>query len=171
MKKKLRQIFLMWLAALLLLGTVPFTAFADEEDEEVPKVFHKDDDNDPVRLVIGKTPSVTIGKSSTISVTIKNTSDVDWVESEIWIAPESDYREYYDEVEDEDGELIKTMKATYPFEVTDSLNQHYKAGHIKAGAKKTINLKVNVKKKPGAGILSCSPLHIKTRQRRGRLIR
>ncbi len=146
MKKKLKQIFLMWLAAIMLLGAVPFTALADEEDMEVPKVFHKDDDNDPVRLVIGKTPSVTIGKSSTISVTIKNTSDVDWVESEIWIAPESDYREYYDEVEDEDGELIKTMKATYPFEVTDSLNQHYKAGHIKAGAKKTINLKVNVKK-------------------------
>ncbi len=146
MKKKLKQILFMWMAAMMLLGAIPFTAFADEEDMEVPKVFHKDDDNDPVRIVVGKTPSVTIGKSSTISVTIKNTSDKDWVESEVWIAQESYYRDYYDEIEDEDGELIKTMKATYPFEVTDSLNQHYKMGHIKAGSKKTMNLKVNVKK-------------------------
>ena len=55
MKKKLKQIFVMWLAAIMLLGAVPFTAFADEEDMDVPAVFHKDDDNDPVRLVIGKT--------------------------------------------------------------------------------------------------------------------
>ncbi len=146
MKKKLKQIFVMWLAAIMLLGAVPFTAFADEEDEDVPKVFHNDSGNEAVRIVIGKTPSVTIGKSSTISVTIKNTSEKDWVESEIWIAPEAEHREHYDEVEDEDGELIKTMKATYPFEITDSLNQRYKVGHIKAGAKKTVNLKVNVKK-------------------------
>ena len=30
MKKKLKQIFVMWLAAIMLLGAVPFTAFADE---------------------------------------------------------------------------------------------------------------------------------------------
>jgi len=44
------------------------------------------------------------------------------------------------------GEIIKTMNATYPFEITDSLNKHYKIGHINAGAKKTVNLRVNVKK-------------------------
>ena len=38
------------------------------------------------------------------------------------------------------------MKTTYPFEITDSLNRHYKLGHIKAGGKKTVNLRVNVKK-------------------------
>ena len=61
MKKKLKQIFVMWLAAIMLLGAVPFTAFADEEDEDVPKVFHNDSGNEAVRIVIGKTPSVTIG--------------------------------------------------------------------------------------------------------------
>ena len=96
--------------------------------------------------MIGKTPSITIGKSSTISIAVKNTTDTDWLESEIWIAPEADYQGYYDEIEDEDGEIIKTMNATYPFEITDSLNKHYKIGHINAGAKKTVNLRVNVKK-------------------------
>lgn len=130
----------------MAMGTMPFFALADEEDMEVPPVFHKDDENDVVRLVVGKTPSVTIGKTSTISISLKNTTDTDWLEAEVWIAQESHYREYYDEIEDEDGDLIKTMKATYPFEVTDSLNRHYKVGHINAGAQRTVNLKVNVKK-------------------------
>lgn len=142
------------MAAAVLLGAAPstaFTALADEketenEDLEIPKVFHKDDDNEVVRIVIGKTPSITIGKSSTISIAVKNTTDTDWLESEIWIAPEADYQGYYDEIEDEDGEIIKTMNATYPFEITDSLNKHYKIGHINAGAKKTVNLRVNVKR-------------------------
>lgn len=146
MKKKLKQIFIMLMAAMMLVGAMPFSALADEDDMEVPAVFHKDDDNSDVRIVIGKTPSVTIGKTSTISLSIKNTGDKDWVESEIWIGQESDYRDYYDEIEDEDGDVIKTMKATYPFEITDTLNQHYKLGHIKANAKKTVNLRVNVKK-------------------------
>ena len=146
MKSKWRRIWIVLLAAGILMGLMPFAAFADEEDMEVPRVYHKDDDNEIVRIVIGKTPSVTIGKASTISISIKNTSDRDWVESEVWIAQESYYKDYYDEIEDEDGDVVKTMNATYPFEVTDTLNQHYKLGHIKAGAKKTVNLRVNVKK-------------------------
>ncbi|MCI9568285.1 MAG: hypothetical protein HFG14_00025 [Lachnospiraceae bacterium] len=144
--RKLKRFFLILLAVLMAMGTMPFFALADEEDMEVPPVFHKDDENDVVRLVVGKTPSVTIGKTSTISISLKNTTDTDWLEAEVWIAQESHYREYYDEIEDEDGDLIKTMKATYPFEVTDSLNRHYKVGHINAGAQRTVNLKVNVKK-------------------------
>ena len=146
MMRKLKRFFLILLAVLMAMGTMPFFARADEEDMEVPPVFHKDDENDVVRLVVGKTPSVTIGKTSTISISLKNTTDTDWLEAEVWIAQESHYREYYDEIEDEDGDLIKTMKATYPFEVTDSLNRHYKVGHINAGAQRTVNLKVNVKK-------------------------
>ncbi len=146
MMRKLKRFFLILLAVLMAMGTMPFFALADEEDMEVPPVFHKDDENDVVRLVVGKTPSVTIGKTSTISISLKNTTDTDWLEAEVWIAQESHYREYYDEIEDEDGDLIKTMKATYPFEVTDSLNRHYKVGHINAGAQRTVNLKVNVKK-------------------------
>lgn len=146
MMRKLKRFLLILLAALMAVGTMPFFAFADEEDMEVPPVFHKDDENDVVRLVVGKTPSVTIGKASTISISLKNTTDTDWLEAEVWIAQESHYREYYDEIEDEDGDLIKTMKATYPFEITDSLNRHYKVGHINAGAQRTVNLKVNVKK-------------------------
>ena len=146
MMRKLKRFFLILLAVLMAMGTMPFFALADEEDMEVPPVFHKDDENDVVRLVVGKTPSVTIGKTSTISISLKNTTDTDWLEAEVWIAQESHYREYYDEIEDEDGDLIKTMKATYPFEVTDSINRHYKVGHINAGAQRTVNLKVNVKK-------------------------
>lgn len=128
MRERLKRIFILFMAAAVLLGAAPstaFTALADEketenEDLEIPKVFHKDDDNEVVRIVIGKTPSITIGKSSTISIAVKNTTDTDWLESEIWIAPEADYQGYYDEIEDEDGEIIKTMNATYPFEITDS---------------------------------------------------
>ena len=47
--------------------------------------------------------------SSSISIAVKNTTDTDWLESEIWIAPEADYQGYYDEIEDEDGEIIKTI--------------------------------------------------------------
>ncbi len=146
MMKKVKQFFLIFMAILTMAGAMPLAALADEADEEVPEVFHKDDDNSFVRLVVGKTPEVSIGKSDTISIQVKNTTETSWVETEVWIAPESDYRDYYDEIEDEDGDIVKTMKATYPFEITDSLNKHYKVGGIAAGAKKTVNLKVNVKK-------------------------
>ena len=117
MRERLKRIFILFMAAAVLLGAAPstaFTALADEketenEDLEIPKVFHKDDDNEVVRIVIGKTPSITIGKSSTISIAVKNTTDTDWLESEIWIAPEADYQGYYDEIEDEDGEGIQAI--------------------------------------------------------------
>lgn len=143
---RIKRGILFLLSAMMLAGSVPFPVFADEADMEVPAVYHKDDENETVRLVIGKTPNVTIGTSDTISISVKNTTNTEWVETEVWIAPESDYRDYYDEIEDEDGEIIKTMHATYPFEINDSLNKHYKIGHIKGGASKTVNLKVNVKK-------------------------
>lgn len=146
MMKKLKRFFIIFMALLTFAGAMPFHSFADEEDEAVPPVYHKDDDNSTVRIVVGKTPVVNIGKSSTISVQIKNTTDKKWVEAEVWIAPEYDYREYYDEIEDEDGDMVKTMKATYPFEITDSLNKHYKVGGITPGGKKNVNLKVNMKK-------------------------
>ena len=68
MKKILKTFILYMLAAVLMLTSVSLTAYADEEDEEIPKVYHMDDDNSNVRLVIGATEEVTIGKSSTISV-------------------------------------------------------------------------------------------------------
>ncbi|MCI8511430.1 MAG: hypothetical protein HFE83_05465 [Lachnospiraceae bacterium] len=146
MKKWVKTSVLFVMSALLIAGAMPSAAFADEADMEVPKVYHKDDDNEIVRIVIGKTPTVAVGKSTSISVSVKNTTNKNWVETEAWIATEKEYQEHYDEIEDEDGEIIKTMNATYPFEVTDSLNRHYKMGHIKAGERKTVNLKVNVKK-------------------------
>jgi len=169
MRERLKRIFILFMAAAVLLGAAPstaFTALADEketenEDLEIPKVFHKDDDNEVVRIVIGKTPSITIGKSSTISIAVKNTTDTDWLESEIWIAPEADYQGYYDEIEDEDGEIIKTMNATYPFEITDSLNKHYKIGHINAG---------QCKKEPEGRLLSCKAVYFQAFQRRGRYV-
>lgn len=145
-KKGLIRFMAGLMAAAMLFGAAPIRAFADEEDEEIPAVFHKDDDNSEVRVVIGKTPTLTIGKPDTLTFTIKNTTDESWLETEVWIAPESEFQEYYDEVEDEDGDIVKTMKMTYPFEVTDSLNQHYKLGHINKGGKKTVNLRVNAKK-------------------------
>ena len=151
MKKRINRILLFILTAAMILGSGSVTAFADEEETEkedtlIPKVFHKDDDNSELRIVIGKTESVVIGKTSSLSVTIKNTSDVDWKKTKIWIASEEYYRDYYDEIEDEDGEIIKTMKATYPFEIDDSLNEHHSVGPLKSGGKKTVNLRVSVKK-------------------------
>ena len=146
-----------FLAACMLMGAVPATAFAAKETTEaaetIPQVYRMDDDNDTVRLVIGKTPTLYIGKNGTVSVTLMNMEDKDWVETEIWIASEDDFRNHYsDEItktEDRDSEessIVQSMKTIYPFEVTDSLNRHYKVGHVNKKAKKTVNLIVNVKK-------------------------
>lgn len=146
-----------FLAACMLMGAVPATAFAAKETTEaaetIPQVYRMDDDNDTVRLVIGKTPTLHIGKNGTVSVTLMNMEDKDWVETEIWIASEDDFRNHYsDEItktEDRDSEessIVQSMKTIYPFEVTDSLNRHYKVGHVNKKAKKTVNLNVNVKK-------------------------
>ena len=146
-----------FLAVCMLMGTVPATAFAAKETTEaaetIPQVYRMDDDNDTVRLVIGKTPTLYIGKNGTVSVTLMNMEDKDWVETEIWIASEDDFRNHYsDEItktEDRDSEessIVQSMKTIYPFEVTDSLNRHYKVGHVNKKAKKTVNLNVNVKK-------------------------
>ena len=146
-----------FLAACMLMGAVPATAFAAKETTEaaetIPQVYRMDDDNDTVRLVIGKTPTLYIGKNGTVSVTLMNMGDKDWVETEIWIASEDDFRNHYsDEItktEDRDSEessIVQSMKTIYPFEVTDSLNRHYKVGHVNKKAKKTVNLNVNVKK-------------------------
>lgn len=146
-----------FLAACMLMGAVPATAFAAKETTEaaetIPQVYRMDDDNDTVRLVIGKTPTLYIGKNGTVSVTLMNMEDKDWVETEIWIASEDDFRNHYsDEItktEDRDSEessIVQSMKTIYPFDVTDSLNRHYKVGHVNKKAKKTVNLNVNVKK-------------------------
>lgn len=146
-----------FLAACMLMGAVPATAFAARETTEaaetIPQVYRMDDDNDTVRLVIGKTPTLYIGKNGTVSVTLMNMEDKDWIETEIWIASEDDFRNHYsDEItktEDRDSEessIVQSMKTIYPFEVTDSLNRHYKVGHVNKKAKKTVNLNVNVKK-------------------------
>ena len=146
-----------FLAACMLMGAVPATAFAAKETTEaaetIPQVYRMDDDNDTVRLVIGKTPTLYIGKNGTVSVTLMNMEDKDWIETEIWIASEDDFRNHYsDEItktEDRDSEessIVQSMKTIYPFEVTDALNRHYKVGHVNQKAKKTVNLNVNVKK-------------------------
>ena len=146
-----------FLAACMLMGAVPATAFAAKETTEaaetIPQVYRMDDDNDTVRLVIGKTPTLYIGKNGTVSVTLMNMEDKDWIETEIWIASEDDFRNHYsDEItktEDRDSEessIVQSMKTIYPFEETDSLNRHYKVGHVNKKAKKTVNLNVNVKK-------------------------
>lgn len=81
-----------FLAACMLMGAVPATAFAAKETTEaaetIPQVYRMDDDNDTVRLVIGKTPTLYIGKNGTVSVTLMNMEDKDWIETEIWIASE-----------------------------------------------------------------------------------
>lgn len=154
MKMKMKRFVLFLLSALMIIGAIPLTAFADvdeDEDESIPKVYHKDDDNDALRLVIGKTEEVTIGKTSTISVVIKNTSDTDWKKTYVRIAPEDYYKDYYydieeDDEDEEDSDIIRSVKTTYPFEITDSLNEYHNIGPIKAGAKKTANLKVSMKR-------------------------
>ena len=146
-----------FLAACMLMGAVPATAFAAKETTEaaetIPQVYRMDDDNDTVRLVIGKTPTLYIGKNGTVSVTLMNMEDKDWIETEIWIASEDDFRNHYsDEItktEDRDSEessIVQSMKTIYPFEVTDSLNRHYKVGHVNKTAKKTVHQNDTVKK-------------------------
>ena len=146
-----------FLAACMLMGAVPATAFAAKETTEaaetIPQVYRMDDDNDTVRLVIGKTPTLYIGKNGTVSVTLMNMEDKDWIETEIWIASEDDFRNHYsdeitktEERDSEESSIVQSMKTIYPFEVTDSLNRHYKVGHVNKKAKKTVNLNVNVKK-------------------------
>ncbi|MBQ2106420.1 MAG: hypothetical protein II253_05830 [Lachnospiraceae bacterium] len=168
MKRIIKKFFLFMLAAVLMLTSVSLTAFADEDDEEIPKVYHKDDDNSDVRLVIGATEEVTIGKSSTISVTLKNNSGEDWKKTYVWIADEEDYKDYYDiDIEEEDSsDLVRSMKTTYPFEINDSLNKQKNIGSVKDGAKKTANLKVSMKKDLEQGYYPVL-IHVLTENERG----
>jgi len=148
MKKIMKKFFLFMLAAVMMITSISLTAFADEDEEEIPKVYYKDDDNSNLRLVIGSTEEVTIGKSSTISITLKNNSGEDWKKTNVWIAEEEVYKDYYDiDIDDEDSsDIVRSMKTTYPFEINDSLNKQKNIGSIKDGAKKTANLKVSIKK-------------------------
>ena len=168
MKRIMKKFFLFMLAAVLMLTSISLTAFADEDDEEIPKVYHKDDDNSDVRLVIGSTEEVTIGKSSTISVTLKNNSGEDWKKTYVWIADEEDYKDYYDiDIEEEDSsDLVRSMKTTYPFEINDSLNKQKNIGSVKDGAKKTANLKVSMKKDLEQGYYPVL-IHVLTENERG----
>ncbi|MBQ5598743.1 MAG: hypothetical protein IIU67_01710 [Lachnospiraceae bacterium] len=164
----MKKFFLFMLAAVLMLTSVSLTAFADEDDEEIPKVYHKDDDNSDVRLVIGSTEEVTIGKSSTISITLKNNSGEDWKKTYVWIADEEDYKDYYDiDIEEEDSsDLVRSMKTTYPFEINDSLNKQKNIGSVKDGAKKTANMKVSMKKDLEQGYYPVL-IHVLTENERG----
>ena len=51
---KLKRLWILLLVLSTFLGAMPLESFAEEEDEEIPPVFHKDDDNDEVRIVIGR---------------------------------------------------------------------------------------------------------------------
>ena len=154
MKKRLRQLFLFMLAAVMMLTSISFSAFADEtevdEDELIQPVFYKDHDNSEVRVIIGTTEEITIGNTSTISITVKNTSDEDWKKTKVQIAPESLHREYYGDVDELDWEeengVVHSMNLTYPFEIIDSLNVDKNIGAIKSGSKKTASFRVSVKK-------------------------
>lgn len=153
MKKKLRQLFLFLMAAVMMFSSLSLTVFADEKEDEdalIPQVFYKDHDNSDVRVIIGTTEEITIGKTSTISVTIKNTSGEDWKKAKVQIAPEQLYRDYYGDVDELDWEeengLIHSMNLTYPFEIIDSLNVDKNIGSVKAGNKKTASFRVSVKK-------------------------
>ncbi|MBR5268800.1 MAG: hypothetical protein IKU20_11525 [Lachnospiraceae bacterium] len=148
MKNVIKKFFLFMLAAVLMLTCASLTAFADENEEDIPKVYYKDDDNSDVRLVIGSTEEVTIGKSSTISITLKNNSGEDWTKTYVWIAGEEDYKDYYDIDDDEEdsSDLVRSMKTTYPFEIIDSLSKQKSIGSINDKSRKTVNMKVSMKK-------------------------
>jgi len=158
MKKKLRQLFLFFMMAVMMVTFLPLTAFADEKENEdamIPQIFYKDHDNSDVRVIIGTTEEITIGKTSTISVTLKNTSGEDWKKTNIQIAPEQLHRDYYGDVDELDWEeengLVHSMNLTYPFEVNDSLNTDKNIGPVKAGNKKTASFRVSVKKNLAEG--------------------
>ena len=154
MKKKLRQLLFFMLATVMLFTSISFPALADETttnpDELIPPVFYKDHDNSDVRVIIGATEEITIGGTSTITITVKNNSEEDWKKTKIQIVPERLHREYYsgeDELgwEQESG-LIHSMNLTYPFEIIDSLNVDKNIGPIKSGSKKNASFRVSVKK-------------------------
>lgn len=151
MKMKLKRFALMFMSALMIVNSIPFLTFADtkeDEEYEIPKVYYLDDDNSYVRLVLGKTEEVKIGKSATISVAIKNMSEEDWKKTRVRIAPIEEYKDHYLEDDDEEDNSSDLMSENnvYPFEITDSLNDYHNIGAIKAGGKKTANLKVSMKK-------------------------
>lgn len=148
MRKKMKQFLFFMMAMVMMFTSVPMTAFADDADDEIPKVFINDSDNDELRLIVTSTQEITIGKTSTISVTLKNTSDIDWKNTKVQIASEEDYKEHYEEDDDSTSEsnASKSGTPTYPFEIVDSLNAWKSVGSIKAGAKKSITFRVTAKK-------------------------
>lgn len=150
MKKRWKQFMVFMMAMVMMFTSIPMTAFADDTDDEIPKVFVKDSDNDELRLIVASTQEMTIGKSSTISVTLKNTSDIDWKKTQAQIASEEDYREYYGDLDEEDliygSNVVSSGSLTYPFEIIDSLNAWKSVGSIKAGAKKSVSFRVTAKR-------------------------
>ena len=122
MKKKLKRLLLFMMAVVMMLSSVSLTVFADETDtdEQIPPVFYKDDDNRRLRVVVGSTEELSIGKTSTLSVTLKNTSGVDWEKTYVQIAPEEYYREYYGDIDEDE---LSNEEALYYAEVMLRINQ------------------------------------------------
>ncbi len=152
MKKWVKKGLIYMLVMVMMVSSIPFTALADDDEDEIPIVYHNDSNNNVLRLVIGSTERVKIGRSASIGVTVKNVSGRDWKKTTLWIAPEEDYKEHYDdEAEASDSDAIKSMNRVYPFEFTDSLNKHRSIGSIKTGAQKTSNFRVTMKRDLAAG--------------------
>ncbi len=159
MMRRFKTVILILLTVMLACSSVG-TAWADED--EPPKVYEKDDGRNELRLIIGKTPSLTIGKSGTLSVTIENIkaesseNKDDWSEVKAWIAGESEFHEYYDSLrnynisEDDDenlgSEIVRSVIPIYPFETTENLNKIKDVGRINDGDKKTVNFSVSMRK-------------------------
>lgn len=153
--KKIKKFIFILLSLMLTCGSTG-TAWADETSaEDVPLIYHDDAPNDEVQVRVTKTQVMTIGTSSTITVTIVNPTNEDWTDVEVWIGSETDFRDHYsDEIEreldaelnEEDSDIVRSWIMTYPFERTDTLEVHHKLGTIKAGQKKNVNLKVTARR-------------------------
>lgn len=141
MKKKSRKGIIWLLTALLVLGTIPYSAFAAQYDLQKNKY-----------LDVKKTPTGKTGQNMTMNMVFTNDNSEDL--HSVSIRFDSDAVEGEYDAETSEDEDTKYTGAIFPFEVTSSTFDAKVIGTIKAGASKNVSLSGRVRRDISEGYYS-----------------
>lgn len=141
MKKKSRKGIIWLLTALLVLGTIPYSAFAAQYDLQKNRY-----------LDVKKTPTGKTGQNMTMNMVFTNNNSEDL--HSVSIRFDSDAVESEYDAETSDDEESRYTGAIFPFEVTSSTFDAKVIGTIKAGASKNVSLSGRVRRDISEGYYS-----------------
>lgn len=132
--KRLKKGFTLWMAVLLLAGSIPIQGLAALENTA-----------NNTTVVTSSVPKGKIGKSMTITFTIKNDTGSDWEDITVGIG-ESD--SYYAGKDDLEGGYV------FPFEVTTTTFKPRFIGSIKAGKSRSASVSAKIRSDLAEGYYS-----------------